>query len=220
VGSTRIRNRRGIWRCALASTAIALAAPDAAVAMADAASASATARSTPAQHPHRFGFGLHLGYGLGIAPRDRQRGRDVADVRFVAVSPHVRVLLAQPGADERWYHGDLDGIVEATFLIETEPASGWAGGVNFNLRYRFLRHHRLQPYVEGGVGVGSLSFGLADQDDGVSFFLQGGAGARWRIDDRFSLIGSVRWHHISNAQLRQPNNGIDSVLFVVGLELW
>jgi opacity protein-like surface antigen len=176
--------------------------------------------ASPAQDARRLGFGLHVGYGLGVAPRDRQRGRDVEDVRFVAINPQLRWLLARPGEGGRWYHGDLDGIVEASFLIETQPTSGWAGGVNFDLRYRFLRDASVQPYIEAGVGVGSLDFGLTSQADGLSFVLQAGAGARVRLDERFSLIGGIRWHHISNAQLRQPNNGIDDILFLVGVELW
>lgn len=182
-------------------------------------SAAAEARAG-AQAPHPVGFGLHLGYGHAFAARSRQQGRDVADVRFVAINPHVRTVLWSPGDGRRWFHGDLDGILEGTFLVEAAPTSGFAAGANVLLRYRMLPGHRVRPYAEAGVGIGGLNFGLRSQDDGFSFFLQAGAGARWQIDDRWSLIGSVRWHHISNAQTHLPNNSIDDVLFLIGVELW
>jgi opacity protein-like surface antigen len=169
---------------------------------------------------HRVGFGLQVGYGYGVASRSRQRDRDVADVRFVAINPHVRTVLWSPGDGQRWFHGDLDGILEGTFLVEVEPRSGFAGGANVLLRYRLLKDHRIRPYAEAGLGIGGLDFGLLSQDDGFSFFLQAGAGARWQINETWSLIGSVRWHHISNAQTHLPNNSIDDVLFMIGVELW
>jgi opacity protein-like surface antigen len=174
-------------------------------------------------HPgdeHRVGFGLAVGYGHGVSSRSRQRGRDVADVQLIAINPHVRMLLGQPGSGERWYHGSLDGMLEGSVLINFEPHTGYAGGVLAALRYRILPGRRLRPYVEAGIGLGRLAFDLQSQDDGFSFFLNAGAGLRWRLNDTLALTGSVRWHHISNAQTHLPNNGIDDVLFLVGLEIW
>jgi opacity protein-like surface antigen len=169
---------------------------------------------------HRVGLGLAVGYGHGLASRERQRGRDVADVRFLAINSHVRMVLGRPGNGDKWYHGSLDGILEGSVLVNFEPHTGHAGGVLAALRYRMLPGRRIRPYIEGGIGLGRLAFGLASQDDGFSFFLNAGAGARWQLNEALSLTGSVRWHHISNAQTHLPNNSIDDVLFLIGVELW
>ena len=73
---------------------------------------------------------------------------------------------------------------------------------------------------EGGIGVGNLDFNLNSQSDGFSFYLQGGLGLKWQLRPRYALTASVLWHHISNAQLRAPNNGIDDILFQVGVLSW
>jgi len=181
---------------------------------------AARAETDEGDEAHRFGFGLAVGYGHGVAPRSRQKGRDVGDVQLLAIDPHLRMVLARPGSGERWFHGTLDGLIEGSLLINFEPHTGYAGAVLAALRYRILPGRRLRPYAEAGIGIGSLAFDLQSQDDGFSFFLQAGAGVRWKLNDTLSLTGSVRWHHISNAQLRQPNNGIDDVLFLIGLEIW
>jgi hypothetical protein len=168
----------------------------------------------------RFGFGLEIGYGIGIEARERTIGKDVGDVRFIAINPHLRFLLWEKQAPSRWYHGQLDGLLIATVLAGLEPNGGYSVGAIANLRYSFRPEQRLRPYVDGGIGVGYLAFDLASQSNGFSFYLQGGLGLKWQVRPRYALTASVLWHHISNAQLRFPNNGIDDILFQIGVLSW
>jgi hypothetical protein len=165
-----------------------------------------------------FDFGFAIGYGHGIESRERQEGRDVRDVRMLALAPHLRWLLGQPGSGERWFHGDVHGIVEGQLLINFAPQTGAGGGVVGVIRYSMLRERRWRPYGEIGVGVGGLGFGLESQDDGFTFLLHGGLGLRWQPNRGPAWTASVRWHHISNAQTHLPNNGIDDIMFLVGVE--
>ncbi len=169
---------------------------------------------------HRIGYGLAIGYGYGVAPRDGQKGRDVQDVRTLAIEPTVRMPLHTFGSGEAWYHGRLDGLLQATILVELEPRSGSAAAGGVGLRYLLGREGGLRPYVEGGLGVGDLDFDLSSQDNGVSFFIHTALGVRYPMGDDFFLIANVLWQHVSNANIHPPNLGIDTVGFRVGIELW
>lgn len=165
-----------------------------------------------------IGYGFAIGYGHGIVLRSRQRGRDVADVQVLTFEPQVRLLVARLGDGRSWYHGDLDGTLEGLLMFNFSPHGGHAGGVNAGLRYRMRRERRVQPFVEGALGIGGVGFDLASQDDGFTFFIQAGAGARYRLGERFAVSGSLRWNHVSNAQTHLPNTGIDTIGFRIGIE--
>jgi len=176
------------------------------------------AASEEGSEERRVGYGLAIGYGYGVAPRENQRGRDVQDVRTLAIEPSLRMPLRSFGDGGAWYHGRLDGLLQATILVELEPRSGTAAGGSLGLRYVFAPEQKTQPYLEGSLGVGDLNFGLSGQDDGVSFFIHTALGVRQRLGDDFSLIASVLWQHVSNANSHPPNLGIDTVGFRVGIE--
>ena len=76
----------------------------------------------------------------------------------------------------------------------------------------------MRPYVEGGLGMGSLGFDLQSQDNGFSFFIHTAVGIRQPLGERLGLIASVLWQHVSNANIHPPNVGIDTVGFRLGLE--
>jgi hypothetical protein len=176
--------------------------------------------ATAGESPSRdIGYGLALGYGYGVAPRDNQRGRDVEDVRTLAIEPYLHMPLRTFGDRTSWYHGQLEGLLQASILVELEPKSGAAGGGGVGLRYLIGEEARLRAYVEGGFGVGDLGFDLDSQDNGVSFFIHTALGVRYAISPDFSLIGSVLWQHISNANSHPPNLGIDTVGFRLGVEI-
>ncbi len=167
----------------------------------------------------RFGYGLAGGYGYGVVPRDNQRGKDVGEVRYVAIEPHIRLGLARYGDRGDWYRGHLEGLLGGTLLIESEPRSGHAGAGIVGLRYSIRLRNDLDLYGEGGIGVGSLHFELRDQDDGFNFFIHTALGLRYPLNDRLSLTASTLWQHVSNANSRLPNNGIDTVGWRLGIEL-
>lgn len=167
----------------------------------------------------RLHYGLAIGYGHGIAPRSRQQGRDVADVRILTFEPQLRGVLARAGDGSAWYHGALDGMLEGLFMLNLEPTTGYAGGVNAGLRYRLRPAETVQPFAGAFIGLGALDFDLASQDDGFTFLLAADLGTRIRLDARWSLEASLRWQHVSNAQTHLPNNGIDTIGVRIGVAL-
>ena len=87
----------------------------------------ATAGESPSR---KIGYGLAMGYGYGVAPRAKQRGRDVQDVRTLAIEPYLHVPLRTFGDPTNWYRGQLLGLLQASILVELAPKSGTAGTCN------------------------------------------------------------------------------------------
>ena len=44
-----------------------------------------------------------------------------------------------------------------------------------------------------------------------------GTGAHWFVSDRTAISTEVRWQHISNMNIETPNDGINDVLFLLGV---
>ena len=181
---------------------------------------SRQAQETPRERdePGALGFGLGIGFGYGVAPRSQQTGTDVAEVEILTLEPQIRLRLEQFGDGRAWYHGDLEGTLQGLLVLNFAPDTGVGGGATVGLRYRMMREKRLQPFFEGGLGIGGIDFGLAAQADGFEFFIEAGVGARYRISDSMALAASLHWQHISNAQTFLPNAGIDTIGFMLAIE--
>lgn len=160
-------------------------------------------------------IGLTSGYGAGWGIFE-SRGTENADVVSVPLFPRWGVGITDPLGGDSWYRGNLSLTVEGFFLLNREPRNGFAAGGAFSFRYNFLARSGLVPYVEIGAGMTHLDFDLADQRDGFNFLLQFGAGAHWLIRERTALTAGWRFLHISNANLRRPNPGINMNLFLIG----
>lgn len=182
--------------------------------------AAGAAAAEDAPHDPRLGYGLAIGFGEGVAVRSRQQGADVADVRTLTIEPGIHLRLARPGADDAWYRGTLEATLEGLVVLNFEPDTGHAGGVDLGLRYRMRRGARVEPVLDAALGVGGVGFDLLTQDDGLAFFISAGLGARFRLAERLSLTTSLRWLHVSNAQIHPPNAGIDTLGVRVGVEIW
>jgi hypothetical protein len=178
----------------------------------------AAAESAPDEP--RFGYGLAIGYGEGVSVRARQQGADVGDVRALTLEPGVRLRLARPGADDAWYRGTLEATLEGLVILNFEPDTGHGGGVDLGLRYRMRRGARVEPLLDAALGIGGIGFDLQTQDDGLAFFISAGVGARFRVNEHVSITTSLRWLHVSNAQIHPPNAGIDTLGVRVGVDLW
>lgn len=184
----------------------------------------------------RIGLDLAAGFGYGYSMRERTTGKDVADVRLLLVQPRLRIELADWSSRERWWAGRLDLVIEPELAINFVPETGVGGGITGGFRYLLLEDRKWSPYAIGTAGFGGIDYGLTAQDDGFEFFLQFGFGLRRELGVRRepgvrkepgegralaeprAVFGEVRMYHISNCQLHYPNDGIDAIAFLLGVE--
>ena len=116
------------------------------------------------------------------------------------------------------------GILRGNFELLGEVFAGgifdgpgnFLGGVSLLFRYNFVQPNAVVvPYLQfGGGGVytdisESESRGLISLP--VEFNLQGIGGTRLMLNDRWSLVIEGAYRHISNAEIKKPNYGIDSI---------
>ena len=160
-------------------------------------------------------WALALGQGIGHDLWGSS-GEDAAEVRFTGLVPRYGLGLSDPVAEDAWYRGNLELLLEGALLVATEPKGGFLGGASALLRYNFLAWRRVVPFVELGAGVAWLELDLESQSDGLSFTPQGGLGFHWWLSPRAALTASWRLHHVSNAGIGDDNVGINESLFLVG----
>jgi hypothetical protein len=129
-------------------------------------------------------------------------------------NPHGSGLLA----------GNFEGLGEVFCGGIFDGPAGVIAGSSLLFRYNFIQPRtRFTPYLQGGGGFVYTSVSGHESRDLVSlpveFNLQAGLGLRYRIDPRWSLLMESGFRHISNAGLKNPNFGINSVGGDVGFAL-
>lgn len=89
-------------------------------------------------------------------------------------------------------------------------------GATLIFRYNFIQPRaRIVPYMQiGGGGIytdisETKSRGLVSLP--VEFNLQGSGGLRFLVGGRSAILLEAGYRHISNATIKQPNRGVDSV---------
>lgn len=167
-----------------------------------------------------FGYGkqelsIAAGYGFGVGFYGSNNG-NLKEIRYAALVPHWGVGLTDPFGVGSWYQGNLDLLVEGAALFEYHPEHGFAGGGTLMFRYNLLQYERVVPFAEIGAGLVGTDLDLKEQSDGFNFSVQGGLGCYYFVWPRLAVTAEWRFHHISNADLRNPNSGINSSLFLVG----
>jgi opacity protein-like surface antigen len=171
-----------------------------------------------------FGHGkkriaLTMGSGSGFDFL-QSRGNQNSDVEGIVALGSWSNGISERLAAESWYAGNVDLVGEGQLLFNQEPHSGFFGAGTLSLRYNLLNFGRVVPFARVGAGVGYLAYDLDDQRDGFNFTLQAGVGLHWSVAARRGLFVEYRYHHISNANTRHPNAGINSQLLVIGTVIY
>jgi lipid A 3-O-deacylase len=100
-----------------------------------------------------------------------------------------------------WEHnnGDINGIA-------LSPVFAYYFGDESNV---------VQPYIEGGIGIAYIDeYFIADRNLSTNFQFEDRIGIGARIGF-FDL--NFRYMHYSNASIRQPNHGIDILMFTTSI---
>lgn len=89
-------------------------------------------------------------------------------------------------------------------------------GSTLIFRYNFIQPQaRIIPYLQVGGGGVYTDIGEAESLGLISlpveFNLQANAGMRYMLNDRWSLVIEGAYRHISNAEIKKPNFGLDNI---------
>ncbi|MEO5753164.1 MAG: acyloxyacyl hydrolase [Chthoniobacterales bacterium] len=143
-----------------------------------------------------------------------------ADTNRPSVDLAVDSLRLGIMLNDPWPAGLFSGNFEVLGEIFSGPIVEGPGhltaGVSLLLRYNFIQPRaRLVPYLM--IGAGGVYTDIGEKESRglislpVGFNLQGVGGTRIVLNDRWSLVIEAGYRHISNAEIKKPNFGIDSV---------
>lgn len=110
------------------------------------------------------------------------------------------------------------GLNAAYTDADAEP-DGVQGGPEVGMRWHFLERRDWTVYLDGSAAAVVHEHPLTADSLRFNFDLQGGVGGTRSLTDDTSLMGGLRWHHLSNARLRgrSRNLGYDAPLVYGGL---
>ncbi|HEV2394594.1 MAG TPA: acyloxyacyl hydrolase [Verrucomicrobiae bacterium] len=157
-------------------------------------------------------LGISAAGGAGIAAFGSAQAHDLA---FLSLSyGHMIGRIMGKGA---WYRGNWELRLEAFGGAQFSPDSNWLFGLTPHLRYNFATGTRFVPFLDGGAGLTATGIGPPDLSNTFEFNLQGGVGVHWFVGDEMALTLEGRYLHLSCAGLSQPNQGLNTVLGLVGV---
>jgi hypothetical protein len=130
--------------------------------------------------------------------------------------------LNQPGPANSIFRGNFEVLLEVTGSYIYKGSGDYLVGLTALLRYNFVRPDaRFVPYVQGGAGVVYTDVYKDESQDAVGqsieFTPQASLGFRYLIRPQWSLDAEFMFHHISNANLSDRNDGINAFGGFIGL---
>jgi hypothetical protein len=103
------------------------------------------------------------------------------------------------------------------FLITQRYGTAYGFGLNpFALKWNFVPHRNIAPYVELGGGTLFTNDRVPPGTSRVNFTTSGAIGTRF-LRRKYNWSAEIRFMHISNAGLTTPNPGINTIQLRLGI---
>ena len=144
--------------------------------------------------------------GYNIAKLDRQ-----PDYRAIPFIVDFTFPLNRSVKDCKWQFQ-----LEPFLAYVNRPESNGEAGCIFFVKYRFMRG-RFEPYIKAGSGIVFLTQDTSEQSTIFNFASQFGVGVSYRISGKYSVSLECRYRHVSNCGIKEPNSGIDSRIYLLGI---
>jgi hypothetical protein len=156
-----------------------------------------------------FGVAAAHGFGLGLTQNDLKHDLALATVSFGRV-------MSGLVAESHWFAGNWQLAGEIFGGGQYRPDGAYLFGLTPILRYNFATGSRWVPFVEGGIGPTVTDIGLPDLSTTFQFNDQIGGGTRYFWSDSCAISLHVRYLHISNGGMKDPNFGVNSLVVMLG----
>ena len=162
--------------------------------------------------PEAGGHDLQIWAGGGHGTNGSQSSDKVMNVGlrygWVLTDPHG------PGFLRGRFEYAVD--VVPVFVVVQKTNTAYGAGVNpFALKWNFVEHHNIVPYVELGGGTLFTNTNVPERTSSVNFTTSGALGLHF-LQSKYNFSAEVRFMHISNAGLATPNPGINTLQFRIG----
>ncbi|WP_084456543.1 acyloxyacyl hydrolase [Desulfogranum mediterraneum] len=143
-------------------------------------------------------------------------GRTTQRVETIDLVPRYRhIIFDQLGSG--WYRGFHSILVEAPLSVVLRPEVSAMVAVNFLAAYTFTAHDLWQPYLFGGGGPVYSFADIPGMGADLNGNYQFGLGLEYRGNPAHRLLLELRYHHISNAGSKEPNEPLNSCKLLLGI---
>jgi lipid A 3-O-deacylase len=130
--------------------------------------------------------------------------------------PHLGYFVTGE-VGEGGVRGNLELLVEPTLIYLDASKSATVVGVAVLPRWVFATSSRVRSYLEVGAGILAGQVDLRQTNCDVNFIIEGGGGAMIFVAERVAVTLGARFNHISNGDRCSQNEGINSIIGVVGI---
>jgi lipid A 3-O-deacylase len=156
--------------------------------------------------------GLSVGPGVGSSILGSTEAHDL-----LLAKVHYGKVFSEVMAGGKWYSGNWEWLAEAFGGAQWNPDQAYVIGLTPVLRYNFATGTRWMPFFDAGAGGTLTDIGRPDLGGNFQFNLQTGPGVHWFVDKGTVLTMQYRFLHISNASIQDPDHGVNTSVFYVGI---
>jgi len=156
--------------------------------------------------------GAIIGAGTGSIPE--------GNYQPILLIWHLASDLKNYVAPLKNHRGTLAVICEPQFNPVVNPKTDIEFGVGIGLKYMYPLTDKISPYIMGSVGPHYISVQTDKQASGFIFADTIGAGLYYFLDKKSALNIGYRFRHVSNADLKSPNGGIDTQIGTIGYSVF
>ncbi len=149
-----------------------------------------------------------VGYGNGSLSE--------GDYEQVALIWHLGFDLQHVFTRLQGHRGILSFALEPQINPVFNPETDVEVGISFGLKYRYPISESWSVYVLGSVGPHWITVQTKDQANGFIFFDTAGGGVSFFLTEKSAVNLEYRFRHASNADIEEPNGGIDSHMVLIG----
>jgi len=153
-----------------------------------------------------------LGAGFGMKVLESSQAHDLALARV-----NFGWIFTDVVADQHWYRGNWELLAEVFAGAQYRPDIDYVVGIGPVLRYNFATGSRWVPFIDGSTGVSATSIRAGDLSTTFEFNLQAGAGTHYFFRENLAATLQYRFLHLSNANLKTPNRGVNDSVIYIGL---
>lgn len=113
--------------------------------------------------------------------------------------------------------GETEFLVELFFNTVTSPNSNIEVGFDLLVKYAYPVTDRINPYFFSGGGIIFMTQHTNEQSTQYNFIPQIGGGVSYDWKEDVSFDFEYRYRHLSNANRKLPNDGINMNMFLAGV---
>ena len=125
--------------------------------------------------------------------------------------------LKRGGGRSKWYRGNWELWGEFLGGAQFQPSRRYLFGLLPLVRYNFATGSHYVPFMDVGPGFSYTNIRGPDLSTRFQFNVQVGTGMYYFVREAAALTLQYRWLHVSNAGIEEPNRGVNTQMFMVGV---